>query len=885
MRLSSKEKILYLIKLFIDDKLPTAKDFAKNKGELSREDLLYINKFDTYTLEGIMIYVLANLFHCVDAEIPAVRVATLIDQIDMHVRFHGQNIKYKMNEPANNEPANNDPANKEPTTKEVSRYQKPLANIASNIKEPAVNESARNEPAENDLGNNPVNSTGGNKGLTKKDQAALRKDEKAKDRFKKNVAKWSFGVLLVCFLEERNIINIRKELSSTVPTSHKKGQWYLEMNHFAYCNFDINNLPIKLNLPMVCKPKQWHSKIENPKSLADLRGGYLDMPTGDFYSHNRFKLLSSRDIPHFHIEIRKSKELCKTMNILQSESFEINSDVLDFILNNRKELVKKGLLLPKYLKSLDIQKVTDKLRECYLEEGMHKVCKYNDILNLFLKCIQRSRYELFIIDMASAYNGYKFYLPAFLDFRGRIYRSGVLHFHERDLARSLIVFSYKNSSDIEDSSQDSSNKIILRNLYLKGGAAFHFKKFYSYVSAHKWYDDEINQINDVDLINLALEAKDPYQFISKVITIEENNYNKIKKEQLPITQDASASAYQIMSYLLLDLDLAWQTNLIDFESNDNIQDIYGNSLEDLKTYLPNHLTSEICDIVINENSYPLTRTLIKGILMPLIYGKSNISIANDLYTHYKTVLNKRECFTLAVSIVEYFNSKFPGIRNLMNLLRNIGWLCSALGKPVCYQVPLYKTVQDYVKSKQVKIWLYDSVLKKKRQVTLRIPTDERDKRKSEVSTFVNFIHQKDAYIAMYMISHMNELGAPIYTVHDNFLTTANYAVNLPRIYLNYYHSNNPLLFINEFINSNLNIRPNIITEPIPTKVLTDKLDKLIPKTLSSSERAKWIKRIDIIKKSYDYYIVNTYSYNPPNIAWGQFKSHFITHGNPYCLHL
>ena len=472
---------------------------------------------------------------------------------------------------------------------------------------------------------------------------------------------------------------------------------------------------------------------------------------------------------------------------------------------------------------------------------------------------------------------YKFYLPAFLDFRGRIYRSGVLHFHERDLARSLIVFSSQDSSDIVDKR--------LSNVYLKCGAAFHFKKFDGYNFAHKWYDDEIMKINnDVDLINLALEAKDQYQFISKVITIEENHYNKIQKQQLPITQDASASAYQIMSYLLLDLELALLTNLFICESTDNIQDIYSNCLEELKNYSPNHLKSEICDIVINENSYPLTRTLIKGILMPLIYGKSNISIANDLYTHYKTVLNKRECFTLAVSIVEYFNEKFPGIRNLMNLLRNIGWLCSAMGKPVCYQVPLYKTVQDYVKSKPVKIWLYDSVLKKKRQVTLRIPTDERDKRKSEVSTFVNFIHQKDAYIAMYMISQMNKLGAPIYTVHDNFITTANYAINLPKLYLGYFYSNNPLLFINEFIKYNLNIRPNRITQPIPTKVLTDNLSKLIPKTLSSSERAKWIKRIDIIIKSYEYYIEKTYEDNP-NIAWGNYKINYIMRVNPYCLHL
>lgn len=46
------------------------------------------------------------------------------------------------------------------------------------------------------------------------------------------------------------------------------------------------------------------------------------------------------------------------------------------------------------------------------------------------KDIQQARYESLIIEMSKAYAGYNFYLPAFLDFRGRIYRSGVLHFHE-----------------------------------------------------------------------------------------------------------------------------------------------------------------------------------------------------------------------------------------------------------------------------------------------------------------------------------------------------------------------------------------------------------------------------------------------------------------------
>ena len=35
-----------------------------------------------------MIYVLGNLYNSLDNEIPAVRVFTLIDHIDKHVRYH-----------------------------------------------------------------------------------------------------------------------------------------------------------------------------------------------------------------------------------------------------------------------------------------------------------------------------------------------------------------------------------------------------------------------------------------------------------------------------------------------------------------------------------------------------------------------------------------------------------------------------------------------------------------------------------------------------------------------------------------------------------------------------------------------------------------------------
>lgn len=203
---------------------------------------------------------------------------------------------------------------------------------------------------------------------------------------------------------------------------------------------------------------------------------------------------------------------------------------------------------------------------------MTKVCKFQDLLKEFMERIQRARYETFIINLASAYEGYQLDLPAFLYFRGRIYRAGVLHFHERDLARSFIVFS-----NIPKSYDQLDNyEIVEVYMVLSSAAAFHFKKFFSYDDAHQWYIDQQNgKFSDESLIQFAVDASDPYQFISKVLCIEGGNIDPL---QIPITQDASASAYQIISDFLLDREIAKKTNLFPDIDDDGeqlrINDIY-----------------------------------------------------------------------------------------------------------------------------------------------------------------------------------------------------------------------------------------------------------------------------------------------------------------------
>lgn len=191
---------------------------------------------------------------------------------------------------------------------------------------------------------------------------------------------------------------------------------------------------------MVYEPLPWKSKVDVPSTLADIEGGYLSGLTGDI--SNRFRLFTSRNYSHFYIKLNSPGPMCEVLNTLQSQAFEINSNVLSFITDNREELEDVGILINRGLAKVSLPEASDLLRICYFnDEAVKEVCSCNLLLTELVKRVQQARYEDFVLTLASAYAGYKFYLPAFMDFRGRIYRAGVLHFHERDLARSLIIFA------------------------------------------------------------------------------------------------------------------------------------------------------------------------------------------------------------------------------------------------------------------------------------------------------------------------------------------------------------------------------------------------------------------------------------------------------------
>lgn len=406
-----------IIRTLIRNNEVSAKDYLRGRV-LEKDDMELLSEFGQYTIEALIVHVLGMVFNTLEYS-SIIRVASLVERLESCVRIQASLLKCR-------------------------RCKKRFSMATDNVFQ-------------------------------------VKKSGKEGKRSKLEMM-YPFGSGLVQFMEERGLITLINDLNGSVRVKKKKGGYFLPSHLYAVCNFDISLLPIKLNLPMVCLPIDWTSACpsgQKPITLSDLSGGYLSGPTGEIY--DRYRLLSTGDINHFYIDIGREdnyKKLCLVMNKLQCQAFQINSDWLKYIQEHEKEFVDHGFLMPRFLSSMNIRDVSILLREFHMkDEVINKLCSFSELLHTLCKNIQRTRYEKLIINLAIAYDGYHFYLPAFLDFRGRIYRSGILHFHERDLARSLIVFA-----------DDKSTGNI--NIFM-AAPAFHYKSFLSVEEALEWFHHEI----------------------------------------------------------------------------------------------------------------------------------------------------------------------------------------------------------------------------------------------------------------------------------------------------------------------------------------------------------------------------------------------------------
>lgn len=165
----------------------------------------------------------------------------------------------------------------------------------------------------------------------------------------------------------------------------------------------------------------------------------------------------------------------------------------------------------------------------------------------------------------------------------------------------------------------------------------------------------------------------------------------------------------------------------------------------------------------------------KKLLIPLLASDRNKSLEN--------VITYRESYTIATAFYEYWNTRFPPtIFNFMKLVNEVGWFASYLNKPVQYRNSFCITRQDYMVKESISVLVFDRKRKKRKKITLAVPSTNRVRAKSMRATFANFRHQTDASIACHVVMSLISTYTPIYTVHDNFLTNAMFARKLPTYY-------------------------------------------------------------------------------------------------------
>lgn len=795
-----------LVKMLIRSDDLNAKEYLRSHQSLSDEDSELLSELGKYTIEALIVHVLSLLFYSAGDK-GLIKVATLIERMESSVRVHAL----------------------------ITRQRRKKEDLSLPKDLPSNNE--------------PIPSN------------KMKKKERKYDK------EHPFGVGLVRFMIDRKLIELKEDVTS-IKAVRRGSSYYLPTHQYVVCTFDVSLLPIRLNLPMVCKPRKWacYQSDKKARTVSDLSGGYLCEPTAEMY--NRYRLLTSHDVNQFYIDISEGdncSKLCEVMNKLQSEKFKINRCMLDIIYENYELLVEKGLIFPEFLSRVNNKEVSSLLRKYYLnDQVISKEYGFEDLLSSIYKIIQGSRYEQTMLRLCKALDGYDIYLPAYLDFRGRIYRSGILHFHERDLTRSLLLFSDVNTTDSNEEKQKAYDAL-----------AFHYKSFSTIDECREWSNKTINTITDMMIYNsdeevtlnhfieLSAKAKNPFQFLSHALGLFMNKWGN-----LPIVQDASASAYQLMSYFLLNEKMAMITNLIP-NRDGKINDIYTMLLEELLVFFDKVLSEPLLSTVIKL----FNRSLVKSIYMPMIYGKSQYSVCTDLKSEFSNKLTDKECREITQICFRFWSDRYHGMDCLIKLIRSIGWVVSSRDSPVSYKVPFFRTVQDYMVMKPINVWVYDVNNKKRRRVTLRVTTDKRDRRKSEISTFVNFIHQKDAYIAMSVIEKMQIINAPVYTVHDNFISTATYCDLLPSIYSNVIREMGPpLLIINDFIYKNI-IKPVLrcegcegidyasYNEDYFRKNIIDKnqlkhfLERNIPTHIKKNKNAynTWLDKNKVIVDTYDMY--------------------------------
>jgi len=293
-----------------------------------------------------------------------------------------------------------------------------------------------------------------------------------------------------------------------------------------------------------------------------------------------------------------SDNLYESINHLNSIKFKINRIMLNFVLQewyNSESKLFKGHNIFQPILDTDSKDIKAK------------------------KLSSNSKYNLYsnIITIASLYRDKEFYLPVFVDFRGRVYPlSNYISYQAGDLGRSLLLFADCYAEKLNKTGIECLN-IYLANLAGYDKLPWNDRLFKvdeiinEYVESSKISKNNIKYVED----NLD-KISEPFQFIS--IMVAKLSTLNIPEQAIsnPILFDASCSGIQHIASLTLEKELAKNVNVYSNSSDllsDYPQDFYNYALDKIREKISDSGIAALSDV-------KLTRKMIKRSVMTIPYN-------------------------------------------------------------------------------------------------------------------------------------------------------------------------------------------------------------------------------------------------------------------------
>ena len=411
--------------------------------------------------------------------------------------------------------------------------------------------------------------------------------------------------------------------------------------------------------------------IARPKLWTDFqKGGYLSDIMNNYANPDKHIIKSN---PNIIKNSQISKKQIDCINYMNNVPFTINKKVLHYLLvewDKEESTLFKGFnkLHPK----------TELIKDTKTNKSLFKIIQsHNSIHYSYLNTLM----------IADLYKDQIFYIPTFLDFRGRLYsKVAYLSYQSGDIARSLIQFyapdekiakpephSNKPKSEPHSNSPFSLNYIkeYAGNVYNLSKQPIKIKKrwcnafikdlqeeFENYYKPNdpKFISKEEVALSetkesvntgmiessfetalkktdlgfDFEFLNKYLKNSDePFQFISVYYALKDIIIYKDYNITIPILFDASCSGVQHLASITNDLELAKMVNVI---SSLNVKnDFYQIAADYVADYIQN--TSEFTDEIKEKlNSIKITRAILKLPIMTISYNIGLSKMSQELQT-------------------------------------------------------------------------------------------------------------------------------------------------------------------------------------------------------------------------------------------------------------